>query len=211
MHDIDRAMFETEQESYENPSYEVFENESYEAEYELDSRESELAAELLEVTNEAELEQFLGNLLSSAVSAARGFAGSAAGRALGGVLKNAARQVLPQVGQVIGNALAPGAGGQFGQRAGSWLGRQFEYEGLSAEDREFEAARAFVRVANDAARRTVNAPPGVTAQQAAQAAVIAAARRSMPGLVPLLSTSAHGHRSTGRWVRHGHRIVLFGA
>ena len=28
MHDIDRAMFETEQESYECPGYEVFENES---------------------------------------------------------------------------------------------------------------------------------------------------------------------------------------
>ena len=211
MHDIDRAMFESEQENNEGIGFELFENESQETEYESDAREAELAAELLEVTNEAELEQFLGNLLSSAASAARGFAGSAAGRALGGVLKNAARQVLPQIGQVLGDAVAPGRGGQFGQQAGRWLGRQFEYEGLSAEDREFEAARAFIRVANDAAQRAINTPPGVSPQQAARAAVAGAAQRSMPGLVPLLSTGTHSPRNTGRWVRHGHRIVLFGA
>lgn len=214
MHDIDRAMFESEQETYESPGpFEAFENQSYESfetGYESDSRESELAAELLEISSEQELEQFLGSLVSSAVSAAKGFANSATGRALGGMLKNAARQALPQVGQLLGNAVAPGVGGQLGQRAGRWLGSQFEFEGLSAEDREFEAARAFVRVAGDAARQAVSAPPGVPPQQAARAALLAAAGRSLPGLVPLLSTGAGGRGTNGRWVRHGHRIVLFG-
>lgn len=214
MHDIDRAMFETESEAYE--SHEAFESgyesqESFESGYESDSREMEQAAGLLEVASEEELEQFLGKLMSSAVSAARGFASSPAGKALGGVLKNAAKQALPQVGQMLGNAVAPGAGGQLGQRAGRWLGSQFEYEGLSAEDREFEAARAFVRVAGDAARHAVSAPPGASPQQTAKAAVAAAASRSMPGLVPLLSTGAAGQAATGRWVRQGRRIVIFGA
>lgn len=224
MHDIDRAMFESEQEEFEtfDPQGQELEGETFagetyeslEAGYESDSREAELATELLEVVSEEELEQFLGNLVSSAVSAARGFAGSATGKALGGVLKNAARQVLPQIGQVLGDAVVPGAGGKLGQQAGRWLGSQFEYEGLSPEDREFEAARALVRVAQDAARHAVRAAPGASPQQAATSAVVAAARRSMPGLVPVISAGtgrARGRVTSGRWVRRGNRIVLFGA
>ena len=50
------------------------------------SQEIALAAELLEVTNEAELDRFLGNVLRSAVSAASKFARSDAGKAVGGIL-----------------------------------------------------------------------------------------------------------------------------
>ena len=70
MHDIDRAMFESEQETYEGAgeSQESFETESYESlesSQEADGREMEMAAELLEVSSEEELEAFLGNLVSS--------------------------------------------------------------------------------------------------------------------------------------------------
>jgi hypothetical protein len=216
MHDIDRAMFESELEAQEGvgETHESFETESYESlesSHEADSREMEMAARLLEVSSEEELEDFLGNLLSSAASAARGFANSAAGRALGGVLKGAARQALPQLGQVLGNAIAPGAGGQLGQRAGRWLGSQFEFEGLSAEDREFEAARAFVRVADEAARRVQQMGAAPDPEQAAQSALAAAARRSLPGLIPLVAASGPQRQGAGRWIRHGNRIVLFGA
>lgn len=215
MHDIDRAMFELEEEVLEGegPGYEAGETfESLESSTQSEAYEMEMAAQLLEISSEEELEEFLGRLVRSATSAARGFAQSAAGQALGGVLKNAARQVLPQVGQIIGNAVVPGIGGQLGQRAGSWLGRQFEFEGLSAEDREFEVAKAFVRVAGDAARAVQHSARHLPPQQAAVSAVTAAARRSLPGLVPLIAAGAPLQRRgrTGRWVRQGNRIVLYG-
>src|SRR4051794_12162486 len=51
-------------------------------------QEVELASELLEVTSEAELEQFLGSVLSRVAGAARQLARSGTGRALGGILKD---------------------------------------------------------------------------------------------------------------------------
>lgn len=226
MHDIDRAMFElageagaTGQETYE--SYEVqeaaqeaeygtgHEFESYEAGYQAEALEMELAGELLEVANEAELEQFLGSLVRSAASAARGFAGSATGRALGGVLKNAARQVLPQIGGIVGSALGGSSGGQLGTSAGRWLGSRFELEALSQEDREFELARAFVRTAQDATRIAATAPPQAP-QRIATQAVATAAGRHLPGLVPVVTGRGGARSSSGRWVRKGNRIVVHG-
>jgi hypothetical protein len=225
MHDIDRAMFElagetggTGYETYE--SYEVQEAaheaasefESFEAGHEAEALEMELAGRLLEVSNEAQLEQFLGSLVRSAASAARGFAGSATGRALGTVLKNAARRVLPQIGGVVGSALGGASGGQLGTAAGKWLGGRFELEALSQEDREFELARAFVRTVNDATRVAMRSPQ-LPPRQVATTAVITAAGRHLPGLVPVLAGSAGvgGRRPSGRWARHGNRIVLYGA
>lgn len=217
MHDIDRALFElsgetgaTDYETYEVPEAGPYqEYESFEAGHEAEASEMEQAGLLLEVATEAELEQFLGGLLRSATSAARRFAGSATGRALGGVLKNAARKVLPQLGGAVGSALGGASGGQLGTAAGKWLGSRFELESLSQEDREFEVARAFVRTARDAARIAAQSgqlPP----VQAATQAVVTAAGRHLPGLVPLVGGGA-GRRSSGRWVRQGGRIVIYGA
>lgn len=219
MHDIDRAMFEFEQESYETgeiagETHEAFEAyETLEASHEAEALEMEFAARLLEINSEAELEDFLGGLLRSAAGAARSFVSSPTGQALGGVLKNAARKVLPQVGGVLGNAIGGDFGRTIGTAGGRWLGKQFELEGLSAEDREFEVARAFVRTARDAARiaqRTAYLPP----QQAATTALVTAAQRSLPGLVPVITGRVvvpGARRTSGRWVRNGNRIVLYGA
>ena len=232
MHDIDRAMFELEDEGetgYEHESeyqsetgYESWEGgyeagdtareyESFEAGHEAEALEMELAGRLLEVSSEEELEEFLGSVVRSATSAARSFAGSAAGKALGGVLKNAARKVLPQVGGIVGSALGGSTGGKLGSAAGRWLGTRFELEALSEEDREFEVARAFVRTAQDAARiaaRSRRMPP----TQAATTAVATAASRHLPGLVPVVKRGGlQGRPTSGRWVRHGNRIVLHGA
>lgn len=214
MHDIDRAMFEAEQEQeYEEPGSfgETFEFESYDSEAESEAFEMEMAAQLLEVTSDEELEQFLGNLVKAASSAARGFINSPTGRALGGVLKNAAKKALPQVGRIIGDAVVPGLGGQFGQSAGKWLGNRFELEGLSAEDQEFEVARALVRVTKDATRNAIAAGPSAPPRQTATKAAVKAAQRQMPGLVPVLTGAQTGSSvspRTGRWVRRGRRIVL---
>ncbi len=207
MHDIDRALFEAEAENY-GETYETFG----------EDREQEQVAGLLEVTTEEELDRFLGDLLNTAVSAARNFAGSDAGRAVGGMLKSAAKQALPQLGQLAGDALRPGGqAGAFGRKAGEWLGNRLETglqtEGLSAEDREYQTAQAFVRFANETAQEAAaaagSAPPRAVAQQAA----IAAAQRHLPGLLRLPGPAAGPPASAaeGRWVRRGHHIVVIGA
>ncbi len=212
MHDIDRAMFEVAQEGLgEYESYEA-----YETQTEAEAYEAQLASELLGVTSEAELEQFLGNLVGRAARAVRGFANSPTGRSLVGILKGAAKKALPQAGRVIGNAISPGLG-PTGAKLGQWLGNQFEAEGLSDEDREFEVARAFVRLGTAATRNALASGPYVPPGPAATQAVVSAAQRHLPGLVPTLRPGAGpavsgtvGELPTtgGRWIRRGNRIIL---
>ena len=67
-----------------------------------ESEEMELAAELLEVRDEAELEQFLGDLIKKAGSAIGKVVKSPIGQAIGGVLKAAAKKALPLAGSALG-------------------------------------------------------------------------------------------------------------
>jgi hypothetical protein len=212
MHDIGRTQLEAETEFGETEFGEM----GYAGEFESslgETAELELTSELLGVSNEQELEQFLGNLLSRAGGALRQFAGSPTGRALGGLLKDAARKALPAVGHAIGGP----TGSQFATQAGQILG--LELEGLSLEDREYEAARQYVRFATEAARAASAAPAGGSPLAAARAAAAAAASQHAPGLAPALggpppagSPHASGGRGarSGRWVRRGNTIVLTG-
>jgi hypothetical protein len=212
MHDLDRAMFEYAETpdgraEYEESEHEEFlgmlsgvlrgEAEAYEgaglgeAEFEAGddrtTREMALASEMLEVTSEAELDRFIGNLLKGAAGAVRDLARSDTGRALGGILKQAAGQALPVIGRAIGGAVSP-RGADVGARLGSAAGRYFglELEGLTSEDREFEVARAFVRFAEEACRHALKAPPTAPPAAVARAAAATAAQRHAPGLLPVL-------------------------
>lgn len=249
MHDLDRTqnLYESEFDAAETYEYkgdyegegegegEEFQGEGYLFEGESESafdeiEEMELAADFLEVTDDTELDQFLGKLLSKAKKAAGGFVKSGLGQQLGGLLKGAAKQALP----ALGNIALPGIGGAAGGRAAAALGDIFglELEGLSPQDQEFEGARKFVRFAGDVAQAAANAPPSMPPQQAARAAVIKAAQKHAPGLLrPANRQRRQGngyqvggggqrggvryrdHRATqqsGRWVRRGDRIILFG-
>lgn len=148
--------------------------------------EMELASELLGVSNEAELEQFLGRLVRRAARGVSKFARSTAGRKLGGFLKGIAKKALPVVGKIAGTALGGPLGGMVGNKVGSWASNLFELEleGLSNEDKEFEIARAYVRFAGDAVRRAASNPalrrnPSRVAMQSAAMA----ARNYAPGLL----------------------------
>ena len=145
--------------------------------------EMELAAGLLEVTDEAELEQFLGHLIRRAGQALGRVVSSPIGRSLGGILKGAARQALPMVGGALGTAIGGPAGGALGGRLASAAGRIFglELEGLTSEDQEFEVARQFVRFAGSAVQNAAQAPPNTPPQDAARAAAVAAAQQMRPG------------------------------
>jgi hypothetical protein len=222
-------------ETYESQSAET----TYEREAPLsESEEVELASELLEITNEAELDQFLGNLVRRAASGIGRIVSSPVGKALGGVLKSAARKALPIVGKAVGTYFGGATGGQVGGQLASTAGRLFglELEGLSSEDAQYEVARRYVRFATAAARRAATLPPRLRPQSVARSAVVAAARRFAPGLLrpgvlPQIaaysggitggptteSVDAGGTVSTvgfgrrGSWYRRGRKIVLVGA
>jgi hypothetical protein len=148
-------------------------------------QEMALAAELLEVSNEEELEQFLGKLIKGAARVVKKVASSPIGKALGPVLKKVAKTALPIAGAAVGNLIAPGVGGAIGGKLASAAGRVFglELEGLSPQDREFEVARRFVRFAGSATQRALRMPPRVPPRQAVRTAVASAARRHAPGLL----------------------------
>src|SRR5262245_48554282 len=147
--------------------------------------EMELAAELLEISGEDELDRFLGNLISKAGRAVGGLIQSPVGRALGGILKGAAKQALPVVGTALGTALGGPGCGALGGKLASAAGRIFglELEGLSGEDQEFEVARRFVRFAGAAAGKAATAPRGSSPLATAKSAAVAAARSHAPGLL----------------------------
>lgn len=65
-----------------------------------------LAADLLDVKSEQELNYFLGDVISSATSAIGDFINSPTGQALGSGLKDVAKTALPLVGTALGGRLA---------------------------------------------------------------------------------------------------------
>ena len=125
-----------------------------------ETEQMELASELLEVTSEAELDRFLGDLISRAGRAVGKVVESSEGQAIGSILKGAANQVLPGIGSAVGCYFGGPAGAKVGSNVASAAGRAFglELEGLSSEDRDFEVARRYVSFAGDAVKNLASGP-----------------------------------------------------
>src|SRR5262249_44155280 len=224
MHDIDRTRseFPGELDEFQQEQFEY----NFEAEPETDgemgaaspfseSEEMALAAELLSVSDEAELDQFLGNLFKKAWSGIRKVASGVA-RPLGGMLKGIVQKALPLVSGALGSAIPiPGVGTAVGTALGSAASRLFEVEleGLSGEGRGCGVAGGSGRRAGAAGGRGGVIPPGFAPGAAAKSALAAAARQYAPGLFSLLGETGAapgpdsaalpmapraGH--TGRWV-----------
>ena len=214
MHDIDRTQIGHEMETFEYPSagsQRVFN----------EMQEMELAAELMEVSNEAELEQFLGDLISKAGSAIGSFVSSPTGQALGGMLKSVAGKALPLAGQALGGYLGGPSGAKIGGSLAKQAGSFFGLGEAETEEAEFEAATNFVRLAADAVKNLATVPQNGNPQAVAHAALTKAAQVHAPGLLgPAAGAIAgagdngngmHGSGRSGRWTRRGNKIVLFGA
>lgn len=230
MHDIDRTTLEFGQEvpAFEMEQFEFGETGwSRETGPLSESMEMELANELLNVNNEQELEQFLGDMIKKVGSAAGTFIKSPIGQAVGGVLKGVAKKALPLAGGAIGGFFGGPLGAKIGSglasAAGGALG--LEAESLSGEEREFEGARQFVRMAAQTIGKAAQASGG-DPRAIAQAAGIAAARQYAPGLldrgtgrpgmgqamgVTQVTGTGLPVRGQGRWARQGNKIVLYGA
>lgn len=218
MHNLDRTALELAGEMFE------FEGEG-EGEYEGESRPfndaeaMELAAELLSVSSEQELDLFLGDLVKKAWGGIKKAASSPIGKVVVGGLRSIAKKALPMAGAALGNMIAPGVGGAIGSKLATAAGDAFglELEGLSAEDREFEIAKQFVQLAGQAAQNAAQAPSGGSPVAIAKTAIVDAAKKFAPGLVPALDKAgsgvvkAPGGATSGRWIARGHNIILINA
>ena len=197
--------FSSEMEQFDQPSSGVLS----------ESEELELASQFLEVADEQELENFLGDLIKKAGSALGKVVKSPLGQAIGGVLKAAASKALPiaggALGGLVGGPLGATIGSSLASMAGNALG--LELEGLSPEDREFEACKQFVKFAADTVKNALAAPPSANPVQVAQRAAVEAARAHAPGLMDISKPATAGSEATGRtgkWVRHHGKIILLG-
>lgn len=151
----------------------------------MSSQDVELTGRLLDVTNEAELDEFVTQLVVDAGRRPGHLLSPRDTRELVGRLTATAVRTLPTLSAVLG-ARGPGGSVQ-GESPVTRAARVFglELEGLSAEDRDYEIAREFVRFA-----------------QAATAEVSTAETTPVP-------CPPDGPLQSGRWARRGHAIVLF--
>ena len=225
MHDIGRTQLEGETE-FESLEFEQFEFPGELQEVFNEAEQMELAAELLEIRDEQELNYFLGNLIKKASGVLGTAVKSPLGQSLLGILKGAAKNAAGQAIPVISDAIGGRIGGNLGVAVGKGLtafGNQAlnpEYEFLNQEDREFEGAKQFVQLAASTVKNATAAPPGADPRAVARSAIIKAAQTVAPGLLQA-GTAAAGIAAraapagvrgrSGRWYRHGNKIVLQGA
>jgi hypothetical protein len=206
-----------------NPEMETYETEwgaetEWGGEVFSEAEAMELAGELLEITNEAELDRFLGDLVSKAGQALGTAVRSPIGQAVGGWLKGAAKSALPLAGGALGGFVGGPLGAKIGSGLASYAGSALGLEAeMSQEDREFEGAKNFVKMAADAVKSAVAAAPGVNPVAVAKAAVKEAVEKRAPGLLGGAATSGMlggavrpGGKvgRTGRWVRQGRNVII---
>lgn len=185
--------------------------------------EMQWATELLAVTSDEELDQFLGKFFKR-VGKSLGPALKGVAKTVAPVLKTVAKTAIPIAGRALGTAFGGPIGGMIGGKLGDAATKIFglEIEGMSGEDQSFEVARRVVRFGADAVRRAgATAATGAVTPQAMSHAVRAAAKTHAPGLLrpavmpgrPVGTTigTAASLAPTGRWIRRGHAIVVLGA
>ncbi len=184
-----------------------------------EAEEIELAAELLSVSNEEEMDQFLGKLfrgIGRGLKKVGRFIGRRVLPVLGKGLKALAKAALPAVGKVLGSFIPiPGVGTAIGGALGTAVSKalELEFSGLSAEEADLEMARRVVRIAATAAQQAALSSPGIDEEVVVNEALVSAAREHLPYLH--LSESKRfgmpGGMQQGRWIRRGRQIVVLGA
>lgn len=179
--------------------------------------ELELATELLSVTNEAQMDEFMRNLFKKVGAVAK----KAWNSPVGGFLRKGLAKLAPIAGTVVGGMVGGPLGAKLGGKIGSGAAKLFrlELEGLSAEDQEFEIARAYVRFAGEATKNAaLNQQKGMDPRRAVQTAMAEAARQYAPGLLEMSQETGMDHSgaqvsapripASGSWFRKGNRIYI---
>jgi hypothetical protein len=151
-----------------------------------EAEEMELAMELLGVSNEDEMEQFLGKMfrgIGRGLKKVGRFVGRKVLPKIGGVLKGLAKKALPFVGGALGSLIPiPGVGTALGSALGSAVSKALEMEfgELESEEAELEVARRVVRIAATAAQKASGAPPEANPDAVVRNALLAAVRAHVP-------------------------------
>jgi hypothetical protein len=179
----------------------------------------ELAAELLAMTDEDQLEEFIGRLVRRGARAAGQALRSDVGRAVTGTVRDAAvgaaRQAIPQLGQAVGGAIGSrlgneDVGARIGQRLATSALRRAgigdREVGAADHEVQFEVAQQVVRFAEETGRTAARIQGSGDPQRVSLAAAEAAARRASQPV--RLSNPAPSGARTGRWVRKGDTIVV---
>ncbi|HMO39596.1 MAG TPA: hypothetical protein PKC76_12020 [Saprospiraceae bacterium] len=205
-------------EEYDDSEYE------YESEYEYgdeegnalftEEEEMELAAELLSVGSEEELDQFIGRMFRRAGHRLRKFGRGLkkVARGAGRVVKSIAKKALPIAGRVVGGVFGGPLGSKLGATAGRAASRMFELEleSLSPEDQEFEVARRVVRLAGSATKNAAKLGQQMPANRAIRQGFKTAARRHAPGLLKPSKASSGKVQRSGKWIMRDNKIIVLG-
>jgi hypothetical protein len=149
-------------------------------------QEIELAAELLAVNDEQQLDEVLARLLRKAKGAFKGILQTAPGQQLKSLLGDTWKKAVPIGARAVGGFFGGARGGDLAANLATQAGPLFgvELEGLSPEDQELVVARRFVKLAGEAARQLPRGPrAAANPRRAAAFAMSRAARRHAPGLL----------------------------
>jgi hypothetical protein len=119
------------------------------------ARSGELAAELLDVVSQRELQEFVGRLVAETARDTGRHLDAGARRALVAELSRTAERTLPTLQVALGPR--PGLHAPVAVQAAARLFGA-ELEGMSPEDRDFEIARQFVRFSQERAAATAAGP-----------------------------------------------------
>lgn len=177
MHDIDTTRLEAAPQ-FEDEIFETYESALHEED------EESLTAELLGVSGEDEMNQFLGGLFKSAAKAIGGSAAKFIKKnagTLAGALKSVAKSALPLAGGALGTMIPiPGVGTALGSALGgaaaNLLEAQTQSEAYTGEEEEVKRARNFVRLAGNVIRHGAKTaarpmPPKAAVLNALRAAI----------------------------------------
>jgi len=187
-----------------------------------ESETLELAAQLLDVKSEQELDQFLGGLVSKAWKGIKQVGKTVAqvAKPLGGVLKPLVKTALPIVGGALGSFIPiPGVGTALGSAVGGMIGNAIgnEVGEVSGLYRDLEVAKKVVDVAGSAVRNVASNAAGGDPEAAAKTAVLKAVHEHMPQLGQqlqrLLTQDPRIEGRQGKWIqrRNSNRIEILGA
>ena len=179
-----------------------------------EAEEMELAMELLGVSNEDEMEQFLGKMfrgIGRGLKKVGRFIGRKVLPKIGGALKGLAKKALPFVGGALGSLIPiPGVGTALGSALGSAVSKALEMEfgELESEEAELEAARRFVRIAASAAQQASGAPPDANPEAVVRNALLAAVRAAWERGAALSGCSAGAMVLAGERMSFGGRVPV---
>ncbi|MBX3327259.1 MAG: hypothetical protein U0223_02865 [Nitrospira sp.] len=184
-----------------------------------EAEELELAAELLSVSSEEEMDQFLGKLfkgIGRGLKKVGRFIGKKVLPVLGKGLRSIAKVALPIVGKVAGSFIPiPGVGTAIGGAIGTAVSNalELEFSGVNAEEAKLEMAHRFVRMAATAAQQAAMAAPGTDAEVVVNEAIVRAARTHLPHfrIRKAERSGMPGTAGQGRWIRRGDKIFVLEA